>query len=202
MASIYKKQTRKPLPEKAEIVTRRGVQIARWTDDRGCKREGALAEDGRHVVIESAVWYARYRDHDDIARRVSTGCRDKQAAQKVLSDLRARADKVRSGIMRPEEAQIARHAKQSITKHLDAYLEYLRNKTTRGRKTSPVHVANVRRQLSRLVTDLGLVWVKDITRDKVAGWISGQADLAQMSGRTINTYRSAIMAFCQWAVPI
>ena len=61
-------------------------------------------------MTESPVWYARYRDADDIERRVSTDCRDEQAARQVLNDLLAEVEKVRSGIFSPEEAHTAKYS--------------------------------------------------------------------------------------------
>ncbi len=198
MSSIYKKRKKSPIPDNAEIL--KSKNIVEWINGRGKKQKAELSEDGKSMIIESSVWYARYLDHNDIEKHVSTRCRDKQSAQKVLADLVADVDKIRSGIKSPKEANAARHVKQPLTGHIKIYIEYLANKTTRGRKTSPVHVANVKRQLKRLAKDCGFCWINDISKTKISKWMNEQASEDEMSGRTINTYRAALMAFVRWLV--
>ena len=152
------------------------------------------------MITESSVWYARYRDHNGIEKQVSTRCRDKQAVQQVLADLVVEIDKILSGIKSPKEANAARYVKQPLIGHIETYIEYLANKTTRGRKTSPVHVANVKRQLQRLAKDCGFSRINDISTIKIYKWMNEQAGKDDMSGRTINTYRAALMAFVRWLI--
>lgn len=152
------------------------------------------------VTIESPIWYARYSDHRDIERRVSTSCRDKQAAQQVLCHLQLEVERIDSGLKSPEKVQMARLCKQPVSSHIKDYLYYLANKTTRGRKTLQQHVDNVRRKLANLVNECHFNRITDITRPRIARWMNTAADAGQMSGRTINTYRSAILSFCRWAL--
>lgn len=67
-------------------------------------------------------------------------------------------------------------------------------------RCSADHVANVTRQLERLEKDCELRWLVDITRDKLSSWMSDRLDEGKMSNRTVNTHRSAILAFCGWCV--
>ncbi|WP_164103222.1 hypothetical protein [Candidatus Laterigemmans baculatus] len=83
MASVFKKKTTRPLPEGAEIVTRKGERIARWKLRNGKTRTApvTVGKDGtERITTEAATYTAKYRDGDDIVREVATGCRDKQAA--------------------------------------------------------------------------------------------------------------------------
>ncbi len=200
MANLYRKTYTHEIPEGAEVFTRRGKRMARWTDGRGRVQTAALSPDKQGVIIESPVWYARYRDADGVEQRKSTGCRDAQAATQVLANLLAEAEKVRSGILTPEEGQAARHTTRPLAEHFADYLDFLKAKTIRGRKVSAEHRYNVEKQLARLATECGFRRIGDITRHCVIRWMNAQADTADLAPRTVNTHRAALVAFCNWAV--
>ena len=200
MSCIYRKTYRKPLPYSAHFLTRKGKRCARWTDSRGRTQTAELSPDGQTVIVESPVWYARYRDADAVEHRKSTGCRDEQAARQVFANLLADVEKVRSGILTPEEGQAARHAARPLSEHFADYLDFLRAKTVRGRKVSAEHRYNVEKQLSRLSCECGFRRIGDITRQHVIRWMNAQIDTDSMGPRTINTYRAAMLAFCGWGV--
>jgi len=118
MATIYRKMYPMPMPKGAEIISSRGQKLARWTDGNGNVKTATLAVAGGKIMHEAGCWYARYTDADGINRRVSTGCHDEQAARKVLSNLTAEVEKVRSGILTPQESQAARYAARPIAEHI------------------------------------------------------------------------------------
>ena len=200
MASIFRKRIKRAKPEGAEMFTRRGKRMTRWTDGRGQTQTAELSADGESVIVKSDLWYARYRDADGVEKRKSTGCRDEQTARQVLADLLAKAEKVRSGVLTPEEGQAADHATRPLSEHFADYLDFLKAKTVRGRKVSTEHRYNVDKQLSRLARDCSFRRIGDITRQRVIRWMNAQADTADMAPRTVNTYRAALVAFCNWAV--
>ncbi len=200
MASIYRKIRKETLPVQAEIVSRRSRQVAKWIDMRGIKHTAKVSADGKHVLIESPIWMAKYRDVDGIVRRRSTGCRDEQAARKVLSDWMSDVEKVTAGIITRDESEIGSQAARNITEHVEDYLAFLKAKTVRGRQVSAKHRANVSIQLDRLIVDCEFRRLGDITRATLVRWMNSQADTGMMAGRTINTYRAAIIGFCNWAV--
>jgi hypothetical protein len=47
----------KPIPEGAEIVTRKGQRFARWKAGKGKTVEAPLSEDGTRVRLLSKKWY-------------------------------------------------------------------------------------------------------------------------------------------------
>jgi integrase len=200
MASVYKQKKYRPIPENAEIIRRRGHKIARWDDRRGTRREAPLSEDGSQVIIESGPYWGKYRDHNSVVKRRSTGCRDKQSAEKKLQDWLTEADRVDSGLVTTEELNARQRAKRPIDEHLEAYIAFLRHKTTRGRRTNPVHVANVKSQIKQIITDRRFAQIVNISRSAVEKWMHQEENRGESSGKTINNYRSAIMAFCRWAV--
>lgn len=58
MAIVYRKTVTRPLPDDAELFTRKGERLARWRDRQGERRTGAVVEgqDGsQRVRVESAT---------------------------------------------------------------------------------------------------------------------------------------------------
>jgi len=200
MVTLYRKIYPVPMPDGAEIFVRRGQRLARWTDGNGNVKTAPLSANGKKIMHEADAWYARYRDADGVERRVSTGCRDQQAAAQVLADLLAEVEKVRSGILTPEESQAARHASRPIAEHVADYLAFLKAKTVRGRKVSASHRYNVEKQLNRLVSECGFKRIGDINRHRVMRWLNDETDKSEKAPRTVLKYRSSLMAFCKWAV--
>ena len=95
---------------------------------------------------ESGTYVARYRDGDGIVVEVSTGCRDKTAAQSVLADLERKAERVRAGLLTPAEARTAEHLATPIGEHVAAYMTSLE-----ASGASPKHVAETRRVLDAVL---------------------------------------------------
>ncbi|MFC1765099.1 tyrosine-type recombinase/integrase [Planctomycetota bacterium] len=204
MGHIYKKKTLKPIPEGAEIIySKRGkvrVKLARWTDKQGHKHTTEVHKDGQRIIIESRVWYCQYRDSSGVVRRESTGCNHEDNAREVLKERVSLVEKVKKRIVSHEEVKIGTHANTPLSTHVDDYLLALSNKTVKGRRVSPEHVANVKRQLDLIQEECGFRWVVDINRDALARWMAKRIKDNVMSNRTVNTYRSACMAFCKWCV--
>src|ERR1041384_6637603 len=95
MGTVYKKSVTRNMPADAETFTRtvkgedgakRSEPWARWKDAKGKARTARITDTGR-VSIEANTYTAKYRDGQGIVREVSTGCRDRDAALSVLSDL-------------------------------------------------------------------------------------------------------------------
>ena len=114
-------------------------RMPRSSRARGCgSLDGATAKgktktapvttgkDGaERIRDESGTYVARYRDGDGFVVEVSTGCRDKTAAQNVLADLERKAERVRAGLLTPAEARTAEHLATPIGEHVDAYIDSL-----------------------------------------------------------------------------
>jgi integrase len=142
---------------------------------------------------------ARYYDANGRLREVSTHCRDEQTARYVLAELEKKVEHIRAGIMTPQQTRAADHADVSVAEHVKAYLQHLKAKTVRGKRVSTKHRYNVRLQLERLLEDCGYCRLADITRESMEKWMN-QAEANGMGARTRNTYRAAIVAFCNWCV--
>ncbi|MGC9455768.1 MAG: tyrosine-type recombinase/integrase, partial [Phycisphaerae bacterium] len=170
MAAVFKKKYPIPMPDGAEIFERRGKTFARWTNGKGQERTAEVLDDGR-VQFVSDYWYVRYTDADGKMRRQSTGCRDKQAAEKKLVDILVQLDKIRVGVISQEEMAAVAHSETPIAKHTKQYLEDLSVRTIRGRRISPKHVWNVGQALGRIVRECGFKTLKDIGRREVQRWM-------------------------------
>ena len=206
MATVFKKTFTKPLPDGAEVLTRKGERFARWKDGKGKTRTAKVAvpEKGRHagtprIIMEAGTYTAKYRDGQGIVQIVKTGCRDKRAAQAVLSRLVSRAENVRSGLMTADQDRAADHHQVPIADHVAAYLEHLRAKTVRGRRVSTAHRANVEQNLNRVIAECCISRLADITRTVLETWMN-RIESEGMGARTRNTHRAAIVAFCNWCV--
>jgi integrase len=194
MASIYREKYRRPLPEGAVISERRGKKIARWVDERGRAQVAELEKDGKRVVFEYENWFARYRDASGQVRRVSTGCRDEQAARQVLANLVSEMEKVKSGIMTHDDARAGAHADVPLARHVEDYLTHLR-----ACERCEEHIEGTGQSIARVANDCGFERLRDLQRVTVERWLLKQA-VAGMGARTRNTYRIALVAFGNWCL--
>ena len=77
--AVYRKTYTKPLPDDAELFTRKGERFARWKDSKGKTRNAKVTagKDGlTRITVEAGTFTAKYRDGAGVVREVSTGCKD------------------------------------------------------------------------------------------------------------------------------
>lgn len=195
MATVFKKQFTKPLPEGAELFSRKGQQFARWKDGSGRTRTERVTtgRDGSpRIIAEAATFTAKYRDGSGIVRETPTGCRDETAARSVLSQLVRRAELVRSGVVKDSEDAAADHLRLPLSIHIAAYMMHLKAKGT-----AKAHRDNVKRQLDRIAADCGFSKLSQLAADKLERWLVDR-DTEEMSARTRNTYLATARAFANW----
>jgi len=196
MATVLKKTFTKPMPEGAELFTRKGGQFARWTDGKGRTRTERVTtgKDGSpRLLIEADTWTAKYRNGSGLVCEVATGCHDETAARNVLAELVKRRENVKSGITTAAQDAVIDHQGTPISEHVDAYLIHL------ATKTSDAHRENVARNLRRIVAECKFGRLAHLDRSAVESWmIRKQAE--GMGARTRNTHRAAIVAFANWCV--
>src|SRR5689334_9420452 len=112
MGTVFKKQVTRPLPDEAELFTRKGQRFARWKDRRDRTRTAPVTVGmggADRILTESPYYVAKYRDGAGIVRIAATGCRDEQAARRVLADLERRAELVKAKVMTAGEDGVSRH---------------------------------------------------------------------------------------------
>jgi integrase len=202
MATVYKRSYTMAMPKNAEVISRNGQTLVQWIDTRGKKHtdQTTTGRKGQLKVIRySPTFWAQYRDADGRMVIESTGCRDKQAARHVLAEKLKRIEHIKAGILNPQQCRRADYANLTMETHIEAYMQHLRASTIRGRAVSDAHRSNVQRQLNVLLKDCGFKYLRDINRDVMEKWMNN-SEQNGMGARTRNTYRAAIIAFCNWSV--
>src|SRR5271166_3525036 len=172
MGSLFKKTVTRPLPPGAEIITRQGERLARWRDGKGKMRTAPVTtgQNGAdRIRDESGTYVGRYRDGNGLVVEVSTGCRDKTAAQSVLADLERQAERVRAGLLTPAEARSAEHLSKPVAEHVDAYIESMR-----ARGVVKMHRGNVHSQLMRVIEDCGFARISELNREALERWLNAR----------------------------
>jgi integrase len=192
MGRVFKKKVTKAVPTNAVV----SKGYATWTDRHGTKRKERVktVKGKTRIVIESPYYVARYRDADGIIREESTGCKDRQAAERVLSELERKAELIKSGVMSPTEAKTAEHAAVPLTKHFDAFEQQLI-----GKDVSAVYRANVLSALTRVSDECGYRKLSDLRAEPFESWLAERVEEG-MSARSRNAYREALVCFGNWCV--
>jgi len=212
MGSVYRKSVTRPLPTNAVISDRRRratakelrrepdrqtivERVATWRDRTGTKRTAVVitADDGSlRIRVESDTYYAEYRNAENLVRVVSTGCRDKQAAQTKLAELERQAERVKSGALTAAELRTADHNKRPTAAHITDYVEYLENKGTcrRGAKSTEA-------RLLELVEFCEFTTLRELNADALLDWLSTEQAKGR-SARVLNSYIECVVAFGYW----
>jgi hypothetical protein len=100
MGSIRRKTYTKPLPNGAELFSRKGERFAKWKDGKGKTKTAPVTTTGDgspRIVRTSRKWLAKYRDGEGLVVEVSTGCADKAAAEQRLRELDRQVERIRAG---------------------------------------------------------------------------------------------------------
>lgn len=224
MASLRKKTYTRDLPQNAELFSRQGQRFAKWIDRSGRRRVGRVvtADTGAHagvdrVVVRGNTWVIRYREPSGRVREISTGCRDKAAAQTVLTEQMKRVDRVKAGVMTAAELTVAEHRDGEIGPYIASYIDHLRSHPSKAGRSgvNPTHLANVQHRLEVIVRECGFHRLHDLNRPAVERWAKRketevppvkttkgkrQQQAKPPSARTINGYLSTIRAFGNWLV--
>lgn len=199
MGSVFKKVVTRPLPAGAEIITRKGVRLARWQNRKGKLQTAPLTTrtDGAQRIRESSgTYFARYRDGNGFVVEIATECRDESAARQVLADLERRAERVRAGLLSPAEDRITEHLTTPIGVHIAAYIDSMKS-----RGVVEMHRENTRRHLEALVRDCGFDRLADLKQEGLERWLSNEST-KNRSARSRNAHRTALVSFCNWCLAV
>lgn len=188
MGTVYRKTVTRPIPPNAEVVTRAGEQLARWKGRDGKPRTAPVR--GGRIITTAATFTAKFRDGEGIVREVATGCRDEQAARRILADLERRAELVRAGVMTAAEDAIADHQTTPLADHFAAF-----DRALAARGAGRSYRCETIRYLTRLAAALRWNRLNDLNRPRAEDWIAG---LDRISARTRNAYRNALVLFANW----
>jgi integrase len=197
MGSLRKKTFTKPIPPNAELFEKNGKQFVRWIDGRGRKQTAptTTGRDGSlRIVLETGRWLAKFRDGSGVTHEVSTGCKDRSAAQTMLTELERRAELVRSGVMSAYQDAISDHQLVPLPNH---FVDYLVN--MRSRNLSDGHISEVTRYLNTLADECNFARLADVTRTRFDRWMVDRRN-EDAGARTLNCFRAAWMGFLNWCV--
>lgn len=197
MGTVYRKTVTRPLPAGAEIIVRNGERLARWKPVKGKSRTEPviMGQDGTdRIATTAATFTAKYRDGAGVVREVSTGCRDEQAARRILADLERRAELVKAGVMTAAEDAVADHQTTALADHFADYLASLESSGV-----SDVHRTDTKRLAERLFGDLGFRRLADVDATTLERWLTIR-QREGMAARTRNSYLQAIRGFLNWCV--
>ncbi|MGZ0174836.1 MAG: tyrosine-type recombinase/integrase, partial [Planctomycetales bacterium] len=197
MGSLRKKTYTKPLPPNAELFTKKNQQFAKWVDGRG-KKQSAPTTTGRdgslRIVLETGRWLAKYRDASGAIREIATGCRDRSAAQTVLTDLERRAELIRSGVLKASEEAIAGHSTRPISQHFEAYHEH---RVTQ--ELNETRIKNTDSRLKRLARECDFHRLADLAGEPFTRWLGLQLEQGMGAG-TRNEYHKELTGFANWCI--
>jgi len=193
MPSVYRPTVTRPIPPRAEIITKCGKRHARWRGKGGRMKTAPLSDDGTHVQDKGSVYWMEYTNEDGRLVRESTGCRDKQAAQQNANDRAREAERVRTGSLPKEELEAREHGSRPLPEHV---AEYERSLLTKG--TTEWHRRETLRRLRRVVDDCSFETLTAIRASEIERWVNSRLEEG-MGPRTVNTYLASIKAFVNWA---
>jgi len=192
VARIFRQTYTKPLPDGAEVFTRKGQKLTRFRNDSGKTTMAPLSKDETRVIRETTKWYIEYKGADGTIKKVA-GFRDRQATEQLAAELERDAERVRSGYKPKEHQQLNR----PLQEHLKEYKKYLLDKGTSEKQAQQVY-----NRALRIVKGCGFVLWSDIRASKMQSYLADlRADKEEkrgISAQTSNGYLQAIKSFCQW----
>ena len=183
MGTVFRKTVTRPLPARAEIVERKGERLARWRV-RGKLRTALVTtgQDGALRVVEPSLFFvAKFRDGSGVVQTISTGCRDEQAARRVLADLERKAELVKAKVLTPAEAAVGEHQDRPLTEHLDAYTAFQRAKACH-----PNRINGDRSRVQRVAGALDWRRLADLNGEALTRWLGEQRDSGALTPANSN----------------
>jgi integrase len=136
----------------------------------------------------------RFKDAFGTTRTVATGVRDESAARSILVEMEKRIERVKSGILSPEEDAAADHRRSEIGQHIERYLASLR-----ARGDGERHVRNQKRLMGVVFTECSMRSLADVKRETIESWLTTGANVTR-SARTKNMYVGAVRGLMRWCV--
>ncbi len=198
MASLFKPTYTVPLPDGAEVVTRK--------DHRGKQRPFVrLQEKGKAVfypltkkgdgyLVPVAKWYGKYTDHQGQVQRVPLS-ENKAVAQQMLAELVRAAEMGKVGLANP----FAEHRRRPLAEHLADFEASLR-----ARGTGDESIALKTARLRAILEGCRFALIGDLAADRLelflAGLRAAPPEGKGLSVQTSNDYLQAAKQFVRWLV--
>ena len=144
---------------------------------------------------KGAPYWIQYFDRHG-KRRTKKGLTDKAETQRLAARIEERERKCRLGLINPEEEELGRNQKRSITQHLADFVESL---TARDR--SEKYVKQTARRIETLLEAGKIRTLTDLTAESVEKAVTTLQELHGFGVKTVNHYVSATKTFANWLVP-
>ena len=192
MARIFKQTYTKPLPEAAEVFTRKGKRYARFKDKKGKTAGAPLSRDGTKIIIETTKWYIDYKDASGKSCRVA-GYTDRKATEQKATELERTAERIRSGYRPKEHDALAR----PLMEHLAEFRENLLAKGTTQKQARQTH-----NEIERILVGCQITFWPDISASRIQNYLAelrrDKLGKRGLSARTSNGYLQSMKSFCIW----
>ena len=201
MASVFRRAKTKPLPPGAVVVERKSGPVAEWRDAAGKRCSAPLSEDGSGIRVEASSYTVKYLDEHGHQQRVSSRCRDYDAALQLARELESRAMQRREGLLDPALERHAKAARQSIAEHAKAHVAFLA-----AAGNTPKHVRTVERHIMAVLALAGIERLPELKSAAVLSAISsmrnppatGDEEPRSASLSTCNSYLRSLKGFSRW----
>ena len=108
-------------------------------------------------------------DGQGVVQEVATGCRTKDGAMARLKEFTDRAEKVRAGILSPDEDRMADHQDVPLTDHIAAYLAH-----QTARDLHKARINNTKTRLNRVKDECGFKRLADVNATALERWLVEQ----------------------------
>ena len=197
MGHIFKKRVKRVIPLGATFSERKGVEYAQWKGRDGKKKQCEVvtqADGSKRVLVDSGTYMCRYRDGSGVIREASTKCRGMDSARAVLGELERRAEKVRSGIITPQEDAIADWQSLPLREHIEDYRRYMV-----GRGLSAVYMDKQIMYLRIITEDCAYLRLSDMERSSFERFLARKRNLGR-APKTLNGFRGTALSFGNWLV--
>jgi hypothetical protein len=143
MATIYRRKRRKPIPDGADTITRKGQRFAVWTDAKtGRKHKAPLSDDGAAILLELSGYTIQWFDHNGRRRKKAVRCGDLDTARQIAADLERKAAKRREGLIDATQERFAQEGRRPPGEHLADFARFLADKAN-----TPKHVTMTRQHI-------------------------------------------------------
>jgi integrase len=189
MASVFPRYDRRPIPEGAELLTRKGQRVAKFTDSRGRTRIYPLDGDETAMLVKRRHWYVAYLDAT--GRRVTKkGYTDREASEQLGRDLERQEERKRAGLLTIDAEKV--HAPFLTVVEL-----YVGDLERRGK--DPAYRKNEKIWLTILGDQCHWGTPAGIRSDDLVAWLAS-ARKDGLAPRTLNHYIETARRFIKWCI--
>lgn len=160
--------------------------VTRWVDPRTKARVPAGTMGAKKIKDKTDHYYIVDKS-DGRVKRTNTHCSDYRAAQAVLTEYHRLQERGIAGLTDPFKP----HLDRPILDHLAEYVVVVRE-----RVRTTAYPATVERELKRMFTACNIEYLRDLTAEKVQGYLVNW----EVKAATKNRTRSYLYSFYQWLV--